>query len=201
MQEYKAITQDTYLTQDVDQLDLDEVEGLFKYFLNNKESRIHMLIASILKAPIWPLPINRMNEIDDFLKMKISIYTYTEEEFNAKIRERINFTYLPQHLIEQEIARFPKFELREPTYSLIYDIGALLGELIIMNVEEVSWDLERDKEYYAYGHPVLKHKDVDFYICPTTTIRSYCSSIVEGTERTLIQIYESKKQLFEKYQT
>lgn len=184
---YPLIKKPTFLTKEQKALALKELDKLFDEFLEIKRSRLEILFKTIWEETPHPYSIELLDDLELFLKENTSVKRLSESEFKTKVRSQINFSYLPSHLIKDEINRIRNYEFIEPTFSIIFDVSILFGELLIREVTNIYWDLEKREEYSGYGHPILKNDSLDYSICPSLIISAYCHNLVKKTTKESIR--------------
>lgn len=138
-----------------------EVDKYYKWFLENKESRLIQLYNLFFIDVVNPL-----------------------SEENLKITEwmlRSAVSYIPKVVVKSQSSHYQDVDLDAGTISICYDISIFWGELMISLDENISWFQEQDKKYADYGQAMLFKKGKKFVTNPFKSSDVIACKMFKGT--------------------
>lgn len=148
-----------------------EVDNYYKWFLENKESRLIQLYNLFFIDVVNPLSEDNFNIIEWVLRSAVSC--------------------MPKAVSQSTISHYQKVVLDERTFSICYDIAIFLGELIVSINKDIHWEQEKNRKYVDYGQPILMKKKNMIITNPFKSTRIIALKIYNNTYKK-----EEIKQMF-----
>lgn len=189
---YPLINYPTHLVLDMSELSLANLEKYFTWFIGIKAERLEIISNAIWGNPIqiYDLP-KLLTDVAHFIGKSFCIRMISQEELDSII----NVKYLPEDMVERELARIRKYRFIEPTLSILFDISILLGELMKKEFPDLIWGLERKKDYANYGWPTIKRNENTFYFFPSSIVNRFSQDLYEKkvAEVHLLELFNTWK--------
>ena len=91
----------------------------------------------------------------------------------AAIREQ-----LPTHI--QSVHKVPSYELVEPAFSMLFDLGILWGEVLRSSDPNLGWHIETELGLPSTGLPVLYGPASKSRLCPIQVLLNCARQNIEG---------------------
>jgi hypothetical protein len=161
------------------ELSAPEVDSYFKWFLENKESRLVQLYKLFFIDVVNPLSENNLKITEWVLRSAVS--------------------YMPKIVVKSKNTHYQKVELDARTFSICYDISIFWGELMISLDENICWVQEKDKRYADYGEPMLLKKRNKSFFIPFRSSTTIAHKMYDDTykEDEVIQMFNYLKKKFD----
>ncbi|KAB2916122.1 MAG: hypothetical protein F9K23_08410 [Bacteroidetes bacterium] len=148
MNNYSEIKIPSYLVEGNVEMSLDLDEYL-NWFLSIKHGRLQLFYGLVFNTEKIDFSIDKLKAIYYFLKDNISTKPLSEVEIKQKKEN------LPLHVRNLNTNVDKEFKFVEPTFSLVFDLSIYIGELLLSEVPNLSWDIERDFDLVNYGVPKI----------------------------------------------
>jgi len=191
MNSYPELTVPKHIEQDNSKMSLEDVQNYFEWFMAIKDKRLSIFYNQVFRSEKVEFSEDKLQAIFYFFRENLTTKQLIPEEVE---RKRLR---LPKKL--QKIHKVLDYEFIEPTYTMMFDAGIYLGELLIKTISGLNWVIEKDDEMAHFGEPILMKKGMTIDANPTAVFYVMALKIKEGDikEDFLLEAFNTNKDKFE----
>lgn len=188
MKEYPLIIVPKQIKQDPSVMNKKDVKEYFEWFIKIKDERLKLFKKEVFGTEDIELTVDNLEIASLFFRDNIAFRKLSEEEI------KMGQDKLPEQL--KAIHKMPEFELIEPTYSIMFDIGIYFSELLRKEIPGLEWDKsDKRKNDIDYGKPILRKDGVFITFFPQNimhiaAIQMYKKTFSEGRMSKLYQTWK-----------
>lgn len=142
--------------------DRERLDTYLKLFNSAIERRITTLFHEVEGKYTVVYSTASLLKLASYLDKNLYIRVISLKE----LTEKINFTSMPSSIAKNEYDRLRKYEICEPTSSILFDLGMYVGEMMRFEQPEMYWEIEREQEYASYAFPILKTNHSEYSFSP-----------------------------------
>jgi hypothetical protein len=172
-----------------------EAREYFKWFVDEIPNRIRILervvkMSMMTEGQNWLADKSRpsLQVLGDWFAEQVKREPMSEADRAEWSREleKVEEKYRP-------IFQFPEWKLTTKTFSLVYDVGMYLGEVLRHAESLLQWQLyTKHKRSVDYQEPVLAGTRIDNYVNPIALVHTIALGLAEGkeTRSALVDVFD-----------
>ncbi|HBG69913.1 MAG: hypothetical protein A2W93_14975 [Bacteroidetes bacterium GWF2_43_63] len=191
MKEYQLLIVPKQINQDPASMTKKDVKIYYDWFISIKDERLRMFNKAVFDTEEVELLVDNLEKVSEFFSGNIAARKLSEEEISLE-REK-----LPNQL--KTIHKVPDYELIEPTYSIMFDVGIYFSELLRKEIPGLEWGKsDKLKSDVSYGKPVLKKDGVFVTFFPQNIMHIAAMQMYKKTfkEGRMLELYQTWKDNF-----